>query len=561
VATGETGEPDIFVEPISATVEGISDDGRNVTLGFHKGAWKTRLDWMERYDVTTGKKDTPAWWKEQREKTYFYWNWALRHDEATWDTLRRRFVNRPEWKGGRLWGLNFRIEPNPFANDDYITYRIHVGYGADRHYRTLVEGGWIEDLRTGRPVGFLPGFLSAYPTIAPGGRVAITRDPEDRVAPLNLWDVATGTRLTGLSASPFFDGRFSPDGRFVFGVWSHDNNMHLWWWDATTGRLVQSVRYGWVHVLIDDGRVLVTVPKPADLNELIGPYTVQFWDVATGASLGEWDLDGAVGRTNEFGHLGSAVLGRYLAGVYKSDYYYRPTPWERISDWVNKSAFGWAPEDRTRVVLWDLDRRNLEARLPGVSFAFSPSGKWLATVDKEGIIRTYPVPLQIPWSRILVWTGSTAAAGTILLVLLTHLIRAVWRFPPIRWLRTGRRRWVTIPIAACLFLAAVGLAWYEWAKGRARDEVTAMQKELNYQDHLTEADVTAFIGRPPDPDPSKLPASGWGGTRFENYSFIRRWSRHGSVLDVYFKPDGTLQAVDSSCPKTLVERLADWLEK
>jgi hypothetical protein len=364
-----------------------------------------------------------------------------------------------------------------------------------------------------------------------------------------------------LSISNWFDTRFSPDGRFLIADSYVNGEPCLRWWDAATGRPIQSVPFGSKFALIAGGRILATVPSAANLNELLGPYTVQFWDLATGASLGNWDLDGAICRTNEFDNLGNTLDGRYIAGVFKPEYYYRPTPWERISDSVNKTAFGWAPEDRTRVVLWNLDERKLEARLPGGSFAFSPSGMWLATVDKEGVIRTYPVPLQKPWSRILVWSGSAAAAGMALVALLAHLIRTVWQFQPVRWLRTGRRRWVTIPIAAFLFLAVVGVAWDDWATSQARDEVTAICSELQHRSHFTEAEVTAFIGQPPDSVPVAIPASlqFWSGDL--DHSVGRRWTRYGAALNVAFRSDGTIQGAGSIYPRTMVEKLADWMEK
>ncbi len=289
---------------------------------------------------------------------------------------------------------------------------------------------------------------------------------------------------------------------------------------------------------------------------------MQFWDVATaGTSLGDWNLDGAVSRTRGFGSLGSTEDGRYFAGVYYPGLGYYRDPWARISDWVNKTAFGAAQEDRNRVVLCNLDERRIVARLPGSSFAFAPCGKWLAMVDNEGVIRIWAIPLRLPWARILGWTVFAATVCTALLVFLANLFQKVWGSRPVRWLRTGRRRQLTIPIAACLILVLIGLAWDDWATGQARDEVTALNMELQHKYHFTEADVTAFIGRPPNPGPVTIPtpANSWSGDR--NYSVVRRWSRYGAVLDVYFRPDVTLQGLGSSCPRTLTEQFADWLER
>ncbi len=68
---------------MSATVEAVSDDGRHVTLGLHKGTMKYRQNWFERWDVKTGAKDTPTWWKDEDLKP-FRTGFVLRLDEATW---------------------------------------------------------------------------------------------------------------------------------------------------------------------------------------------------------------------------------------------------------------------------------------------------------------------------------------------------------------------------------------------------------------------------------------------------------------------------------------------
>jgi hypothetical protein len=86
-------------------------------------------------------------------------------------------------------------------------------------------------------------------------------------------------------------------------------------------------------------------------------------------------------------------------------------------------------------------------------------------------------------------------------------------------------------------------------------------EEVNSSHGLTEAEVTAIVGRPADTGPVAEiagPKSGGGETGIP--ATLRKWSRYGTEMDVFFGEDGTVKSVwISDAPPTLVDRVARWL--
>jgi WD40 repeat protein len=68
-----------------------------------------------------------------------------------------------------------------------------------------------------------------------------------------------------------------------------------------------------------------------------------------------------------------------------------------------------------------IDRREI-ASVPGHSAVFSPNGRWLATIDGDGIVRVWELPLRRPWQRIFGY----AAIATLACALAFLLVR--WPF-------------------------------------------------------------------------------------------------------------------------------------
>jgi hypothetical protein len=599
--TGAAQDPDssFFGSSTWANVQAVSDDGEQVTLGIHRGGRHWVKTHLEVWDVRTGDKPTPTLWEDAEwELLLSRPAWMnsgtadlLSHpagreflrDEAAWAGLRRRFTSA---RSRALEDLRKTLRPMadseaPHVFPDSITFAPDgkcLAYVARNGWplyggvaEELGDGMAVEDVGTGAPLAFLPRVTDEF-HIAPGGRTAVSRHHptggEGEQPRLILWDLATSTRRAGLLLPdvnhPLFHVWYSADGRFVFASWWNmwEPYANLRWWDAATGRQIGEVaNAGRNTPVIDSGRVLMTHPGPLEgTHKRHESYILCFWDVATGAPLGEWALAAPSDGSGLIWHLAEAETGQYVAAEYDPDYGGGPGSARRVADGLAR-AFGAAAPDHQCILLLDVTQRREIARLPGRSAVLSPNGRWLATLDKAGVVRVWAVPIQRPWARIMVYSAVAALACGVGLVFVGRLGRRCWRSglgrQLVHLLTDRRRRRLVVGAGGCLALIVGAFWWYAAAAARAKAVMVEAYEKI--REGMSEAQVTALVGTPPDEGPVEEMTVRRKGGKSGHPTMLRRWRQYGTELDVWFDANGTVRGAYISDPLGLTEEFMNWL--
>jgi hypothetical protein len=568
----------------------ISDAGDQVTLAVFHGDPRFPQFRLKVWDVRTGADRTPGLWKEPDWERYLpTWEGRgitalLSHpigreflgDEAAWARLRRWFTPARERALNDLPKDHRqavdKLDPylprtTSFAPDgQHLAYVTRDGWPLFVASESLGDGTAVEDVRTGARLAFLPGVTGEI-HLAPGGRTAVSVNEavegKGEQPRLLLWDLETSSRRAELLLPERpFRVQYSADGRLVFAryhAWTSDR-AGLRWWDAATGRQVGAVDYPWDTAFIDGGRVLVTRPWAASRRPARESYVLNFWDVATGAPLGEWDLGAPSDGGGTIWYLHGSEDRSFLVAEYEP-INGRASRVSRLIMALTKRS---PPEDHC-VLLLDVSRRREVARLPGWSAVLSRNGRWLATLDKTGVVQVWEVPVRRPWAGIL---GYAAAATLICgtgLVLVRRLGRRWWS-PGLAgrlgrglgrlWTDRRRRRWAA-GILGCLALLVGFGVWYEVSASRARAALLTAFEEI--QNGMTEAEVTALVGWPPDEGPVGPITGRKKGGQSGNPKVLRMWSRFGTELEVWLGENGTVKGRYISEPPSMEDRVATWL--
>jgi hypothetical protein len=567
----------------------VSDNGAQVTIGIHLGNVQYTDTRLELWDARTGANQTPPLWRSEKWSSIFAGSGIgyqsrlkllthaggreLLRDEAAWAALRKRFDTRSEGKEEDRKLSQILPRDGSFSPDGrYFAYEVQIRLPILGCEVMIGEGTRIEDVRTGKFVAFLPR------STPPDRRTAVARQiSKEREGGLPWpWpaDVKSSSRP---DERVFFEddgiADFGADGRFAFAhytIWGQSSTHYLKWWDTTTSKPVGLVVNAPDHALIDNDRALVTHPwhdiKNGGIRE---PYRLHFWDTATGASLGEWDLGARSDKGGLINDLVGSESGRYLAGEYSPDTGVGRSPAVRIGDRLARAVGDEPPDWRRQILLWDVIERCELARLPGRSAAFSRDGSWLATIDDRGILRVWEVPPRRPWGHILGYAAVASLGCLALLLVIARMGRRVWGTGAGRRLRRGVarlwggrvRRWWTAGFVGLFVLVLGGVVWYSMAVTAAREQMEAAYEQIGGD--VTEADVTALVGQPPDDGPVE---PGWpaGGMRGGGQGGIpvtaKKWTRLGTEMVVHFGEDGTAKAsFISDPPRGLLERAVDWL--
>jgi hypothetical protein len=168
---------------------------------------------------------------------------------------------------------------------------------------------------------------------------------------------------------------------------------------------------------LDGGRLLVGVFDH-------GPE-LQFWDAATGRELGSWEPDWP--RSGRIGLL-TIPDGRHVFAEFNPDDTANTGPpvpvVDKFVEWVsNQVPDGPTARQRRQIIVLDaIDRRAL-GQVPGVSGAVSANGQWLATVDADGVVRVWELPVGRPWARGFAYAAAVFAGGWVMLWLPGRLRR------------------------------------------------------------------------------------------------------------------------------------------
>jgi WD40 repeat protein len=288
----------------------------------------------------------------------------------------------------------------------------------------------IEEICTGRQVAVLRGVTNDV-RVAPGGRTAVSRNDIERHwsddGCLTLWDLETPCCRAELQISnAAFDLWFSPEGCYVFVLAESHQKFGpttLDWWNTQTGRRTGEITDPGEHCVVDRGRNLL---KYSHKNS-----TLHFWDVATGEEVDEWQpmlppnshQDRSLRRGND-----RTVVLTYYPGSGGSAGKASPII-EKVSDWLaDRVSKNTEHKDRRRVVVLDVIDRRVVGDVPGVSAVVSENDRYLASIDADGVVRVWELPLRRPWLRGFVYSAALIVGSWLVLTMLGKLRRRFW--PP-----------------------------------------------------------------------------------------------------------------------------------
>jgi hypothetical protein len=282
--------------------------------------------------------------------------------------------------------------------------------------RMRIDAIAVEEVATGNRIALLPGVLrnesSFWLIISPDGKTAVStsdfweKESYDGPVRLILWDLAGSCRRTELTLNLEEGGqnygsdiviRYSDDSRLVF-IWYL--NEEIRWWDTATGKLQGNIANGTQMALLDGGPLLVTHSLYLnDKGEIIGNDLV-FWDTSTASELGRLSYGDGESRTYWDWGLRSAPNGPYFARVLGYGLPRRSPPAaKRFWLWNTLFANSVARDQSHILLIHGFDQREV-AYLPGRTATFSANGHWLATIDFDGVVRVWELPLRKPWERI-----------------------------------------------------------------------------------------------------------------------------------------------------------------
>jgi hypothetical protein len=569
---------------------GVSDDGRHatiVTCQYHKFYITSSRSSV--WDTATGQDVTPEHWRgmsnadEANSRKLLDTSEArkLLADADAWTAIRNRMeaggtkalddirrtirpVREEERPGS--YPESLRFSPDGL----FLSYVVRNDAPVFLIGDSLGDGTVVEEARTGRRIAYLPGVTEPL-NLAPGGRTAVSHEIIGGRWRKWLWNLDTSSRRVELLPSiDSPNSYYSPDGRYVL---SRDSEIgkhveiSVRWWDASTGQLVGTVENAWDHAWDLDGRILLTKSQPPNRNGVAESYRFDLWDAATGTSRGVWNLDAPSDGSGLIDNLEFAEEGRFLVGEYDPEYGVGRGVGGRVVDRLSKLISGAPPADRKRAVVWDVRDRREVCSMTGRSAALSANGRWLATIDKDGIVRVLDVTTGSPWRKILTFASAGSMVSVVLCIAMLRLTVRLWRCARIgrvgrivKWMWTGwRKRWTVG--GAILLLTLLGFSiWHIVAAERAKSELEAVYEVVLNSENLTEADVTRLVGRPPDAGSvTEITGRKKGGGKIDPSATMRKWSCLGTELEVHFSEDGMARCVYISDPRGTLERIADWL--
>ncbi len=574
-----------------ASVDDVSDDGSQVTIGVHKGGVRWVDTKLQLWDVHSGTNITPHLWMDED------WSSLLAGGPMSDDTGVRRLLSQPTGRellqDEQAWAdLKRRLqrrqdrhrEPSKFSelfprtgyvssDGKYFAYQTELWFPVYGVAETLGKCMVVEEFRTGKNVALLPS-VPDWIVISPDGKTAVTRNFCFRLKGdqpnIYFWDLRTSSfRNTLLLPDEYPSANYSNDGRFVFSrysIWG-DSTTSLRWWDAESGKQVGTIENVSDWTVMDKGRVLVTHPRIDIKNGgSRESYRLKFWDAITCSAIGEWDLGSRSDKGGSIDKLMSCENGRYLAGEYDPDTAVGRSAAGRIEDRMSRFFGGDKRREHKEILLWDVIDRSEVARFPGRSARFSHDGKWLATIDDRGILRVWELPLHRPWTRILICSLIASLLSLVAARLLIRTTKRVWSGRRGLLVRQGfawlggspPRRAVTIGLISLVVMFFGALLWYSFAAARARAEMEDVYDNIG--NDTTEADITAMVGTPPqDGESDGVHGPFKGGGEIVDNPRKRKWVRFGTEMEVQFGEDGKAKASYISNPRPFLHRVVDWI--
>ena len=362
------------------------------------------------------------------------------HDEKAWRLLHGRLADARDQS--MLWTKPMSEPPEWRAKFDVYPREMHfapngrsIAY-VSRDDRAIfphekwkeADGMAIEEIDSGRKVAFLAGVRNRF-QISPAGDLAIqniyNRDGgRDEQPALALWDISTSSpRGCLFMPNTTQKSLFSQDGRIVFAASGPDHGKICWatlvrWWNTSDGRQLgeAGIWNDW-HLLHDDRQLV------SRSNDMFA-----FWDVASGQKIGEWDIGDRASDLFKVSRIVWSQNRRYFLAEFEKDRTGASTQTikylDDAEDWMSRMVISRIDTRLpARLVVLDMLTRRESGHVPGYTGAISDNGEWLATIDEEGTIRVWRMPLAKPWTR---------SFGYALAIVLGAC--SMFRF--IRWLRT-----------------------------------------------------------------------------------------------------------------------------
>jgi len=449
VRTTEERDPvvNMFHRPY---LQSVSNGGLQVILRYESSFNRGGITRVELWDVGSGRNLTPAHWRTEAWRELANQGWEgdgpgllqlasdptgqkFLRDEAAWGSFNRRFSEdhrktRDDSPPIPVWGMHF--SPDGL----FITYALHIKSPLPE-YPEVAFGTWtvVENAFSGERLAMLPS-RAGLASAAPGGGTVVCRAaPIDPHVPyvrqkcesdmgerprFVLWDLRTKSVRATLSL-PTWSSRlpeYARDGRYLFA--SSFSPPLLRWWDVETGTQVGEITELPTPQLLNGSRILVQADDPELLH---------FWDLVSGRQLPDWKLPPPPTSSGKIGQVESAG-DRYIAVSLDRDAIAKSPNTipivERIIDRLPKLP---EPTERRRVLVLDPVDRCIVGTLPGRSAAFSADGRWLATINSEGVVRVWEVPFGRPWGRGLAYAAALVFGSWLLIALSGKIWRRLWR--------------------------------------------------------------------------------------------------------------------------------------
>jgi len=191
-------------------------------------------------------------------------------------------------------------------------------------------------------------------------------------------------------------------------------------WDASTGRLVGETTGAPTRHSLDGGRVLVIRSTSSDV--------IYLFDITTGKQLPDLELAPPADGTGSVGGIESTGGDRYVALHFHPEKGPQtPSPFPFLDRMAERLPDFDSDKDRSRVLVVDVIERREVGKVRGQSAAFSEDGRWLATLDAEGVIRVWKMPFGRPWGRGALYAAPLVYGSWTMLKLIGRLRRRIGR--------------------------------------------------------------------------------------------------------------------------------------
>ncbi len=390
----------------------VADDGNRVIVRAHER--KGDVNFMSVWDVRAGENVTPRHWQsndwrglicKSRYGLTSDFERMLEHpdgaeflfDETRWDALRARFrkyksqstleqsqVDRDE--SATQIDETLPRSSRMSTDGNYISFTARRGLPNFVRFDRDGDSTIIESTRNGERIATLPCVTESV-AVAPGGHRAVSADRQDDV--LRIWNLPEANcEATVLARTSIYEFNSAGDRLLTHSGGGWDAG-HFQTWNSETAERVLDFYCFFNPCMVNDYSAVANVRL----------HVLQLQCLRTGQLLDEWDLydDRRIvisGRHDQL--IGN---GRFFAIKCRDG---MEMDFDRSTELVDRIARripNRPNQDEATFVVLDLPRRRVLGKIPGRSAAISREGGFIATLDAEGLVRVWELPLRRPWAR------------------------------------------------------------------------------------------------------------------------------------------------------------------